>query len=66
MTVYRQQALMLARALATGPQRPRDLAARVPTAAAMLRRNVYGWFERTGHGVYALTPQGHEALMRWP
>lgn len=66
MTAYRQQALVLARALATGPQRPRDLAAAVPAAAAMLRRNVYGWFERTGHGVYALTPQGQEALVRWP
>jgi len=66
MTAYRQQALICARALRDGPRRPRDLAAAVPTAAAMLRRNVYGWFERTAHGVYGLTPAGREALARWP
>ncbi|BDL37700.1 DUF2161 domain-containing phosphodiesterase [Methylorubrum extorquens] len=66
MTAYRQQALLCARALAPGPLRPRDLTSAVPTAAAILRRNVYGWFERTGHGVYALTPAGHEAIGRWP
>ena len=66
MTAYRQQALVCARALADGPKRPRDLKASAPTAAAILRRNVYGWFERTGHGIYGLTPVGHEALTRWP
>ncbi len=66
MTAYRQQALVCARALADGPKRPRDLKASVPTAAAILTRNVYGWFERTGYGVYGLTPIGHEALARWP
>lgn len=66
MTAYRQQALVCARALVAGPRRPRDLAASVPKAAAILHRNVYGWFERTAHGVYALTPAGHDALARWP
>ncbi len=66
MTAYRQQALVCARALAEGALRPRDLAGKVPKAAAILRRNVYGWFERTGHGVYSLTPADREALARWP
>ncbi len=66
MTAYRQQALTCAAALATGPARPRDLRERAPRAATILRDNVYGWFERTGRGVYALTPAGHEALARWP
>ena len=46
--------------------RPRDLKDAAPKAAAILRDNVYGWFERTAHGVYALTPAGREALARWP
>lgn len=66
MTAYRQQALTCAALLATGPQRPRDLKAHAPDAARILQRNVYGWFERTGRGVYALTDAGHEALARWP
>ncbi|WP_062015503.1 DUF2161 domain-containing phosphodiesterase [Aureimonas sp. AU4] len=66
MTAYRQQALLCARALVDGSRRPRDLKATVPTASAILRRNVYGWFERTAHGVYGLTPAGQEALRRWP
>jgi hypothetical protein len=35
-------------------------------AGAILRRNVYGWFERSGHGVYRLTDLGEAALQRWP
>ncbi|WP_182085314.1 DUF2161 family putative PD-(D/E)XK-type phosphodiesterase [Aureimonas sp. ME7] len=66
MTAYRQQALICARAMADGPRRPRDLTLDVPTAPAILRRNVYGWFMRTGHGVYELTAIGREALVRWP
>src|SRR5476649_2841575 len=31
-----------------------------------MRWNVYGWFERTDRGVYALTQAGREALARWP
>lgn len=65
MTAYRQQALLCARALAKGPRRPRDLSGDIPKAQAILRRNVYGWFERTAHGIYGLTPLGFEALGRW-
>lgn len=66
MTAYRQEALACAAAMTAGPVRPRDLASRWPAAAGILRRNVYGWFERVGYGLYGLTPAGHEALERWP
>jgi hypothetical protein len=66
MTAYRQQALDCAALLRAGPGRPRDLRAVAPDAAGILLRNVYGWFERTGRGVYRLTALGEAALQRWP
>lgn len=66
MTAYRQQALICAFALAARPMRPRDLKGAAPDAPKILLRNVYGWFERTDRGVYALTAAGHAALQRWP
>ena len=65
MTAYRQEALLCAARLRDGPLRPRDLRPDAPRATAILRRNVYGWFERVRHGTYALTPAGQEALQRW-
>ena len=64
MTAYRQQALRCARLLEAGPMTPRAMraAADVPSAGAILRDDVYGWFERIAHGTYALTPKGAEAL----
>jgi hypothetical protein len=61
MTAYRQQALALAGALRDGPARPRDLAPTAPEAGSILRRNVYGWFERVERGVYRLTAAGEAA-----
>ncbi len=66
MTAYRQQALACAVALQAGPLRPRDLKTIAPTAANILRGNVYGWFERVDRGLYGLTAAGAEALGRWP
>lgn len=66
MTYYRQQALGVAAALAAGPRRPRDLKPLAPDAAKILLRNVYGWFDRTGRGLYALNETGRAALLRWP
>ncbi len=60
MTAYRQQALGCAAAMASAPQRPRDLKPAFPDAQKILRRNVYGWFERSGRGVYALTEAGRK------
>jgi hypothetical protein len=65
MTAYRQRALSCAAALSQGPRRPRDLREVAPDAAAILLRNVYGWFEREGRGVYRLAPAGAAALLRW-
>jgi len=64
MTAYRQEALRCARLLTHGPMTPRALraAADVPNSASILRRDVYGWFERVDRGIYALTPRGREAL----
>ncbi len=65
MTAYRQRALGCAAAM-TGPShRPRDLKDVAPDAAAILLRNVYGWFERLGRGRYGLTDAGRAALERW-
>jgi hypothetical protein len=66
MTAYRQQALACAAAMAQGPQRVRNLRPLVPDAPKILQHNVYGWFERTERGVYALTDAGRAALQRWP
>lgn len=66
MTAYRQQALLCAASLSDGPARMRDVRAAVPEAGKILYDNVYGWFERVERGVYGLTDQGHQALLRWP
>ena len=65
MTAYRQQALGCAAALLAGPLRPRDLKPAHPDAPGILQRNVYGWFDRVGRGVYALNDAGRAALARW-
>ncbi|MBW9115283.1 hypothetical protein JNB88_16700 [Rhizobium cauense] len=66
MTAYRQRALLCAAALQQGFVRPRDMKALAPDAGKILLGNVYGWFERREKGVYALTPAGEAALLRWP
>lgn len=66
MTAYRQIALDLAQALRDGPRRPRDLVALAPDARVILYRNVYGWFESAGRGVYRLTPLGQGAVSSHP
>jgi hypothetical protein len=65
MTAYRQDALRIAQNLADGPCKAADLAkaAGVARAGDLLRADHYGWFERTGFGIYALTPKGRAALV---
>jgi hypothetical protein len=65
MTAYRQQALDCAAALREGPKKPRELRPVAPDAAAILQRNVYGWFERVERGIYRLSEPGEAALRRW-
>src|SRR5207302_3194367 len=65
VTAYRQDALRLAQALAAaGPLRLAELrvATGIADAAAILQRNVYGWFLRIGRGTYALSEPGQQAL----
>ncbi|MBE2215618.1 MAG: hypothetical protein IAE82_17230 [Opitutaceae bacterium] len=68
VTVYREQALFIAVALhrlgAMAPKRLRELGAG-PKTLSILRSDVYGWFERVGHALYALKPAGVEALIRY-
>ena len=65
MTAYRQRALACAALLLEGPRRPRDLRVAAPDSGAILRRNVYGWFERAERGVYRLTGLGEAAIEHW-
>jgi hypothetical protein len=65
MTAYRQAALRCAASLAAnGPMKVAALrlACDAPNAAAILRDDFYGWFERVERGVYALTPKGRRGL----
>jgi hypothetical protein len=64
MTAYRQEALRCARLLESGPMAIRAMRplADVPHAGAILRDDVYGWFERVERGTYALTPKGIAAV----
>ena len=66
MTAYRQEALACAAKVRAGLQRPRDLKPSIPDAPKILHRNVYGWFNRTGRGVYTLSEVGEAALQKWP
>jgi hypothetical protein len=66
MTAYRQQALACAALLRDGPRSTRDLRPAIPDASKILLHNVYGWFMRTGRGIYELTDAGRAALARWP
>ncbi len=65
MTAYRQSALRIAAVLAAEESgRPAELKRRldVENAAAILQRDVYGWFVRVERGVYALSDAGRAAL----
>ncbi|MBE2278564.1 MAG: hypothetical protein IAE87_19990 [Rhodobacteraceae bacterium] len=64
MTAYRQDALRCLAMLEAGPRRAAQVAAEsgVARAARLMRDDHYGWFERPGRGLYALSPKGTAAL----
>lgn len=65
VTGYRQDAVACARFLAVhGPSKGAVVAkwSEVPVATRIMRDNHYGWFERKGAGVYALTSAGQKGL----
>ncbi len=62
MTAYRQDCILCATSLLTGPQSPRQLKTLVARAPTILRSNVYGWFVRESRGIYGLTELGRAAV----
>lgn len=68
MTAYRQRSLAIARFLEEkGPHKASDIARQVgePQAREIMYRNVYGWFERLGQGIYTLSPRGTGDVRVW-
>lgn len=69
VTAYRESALRCAGVMAArgGPMKVAEIRrlAGVERAGAILLRNVYGWFVRTGRGSYGLSAEGREALRRF-
>ncbi len=62
MTAYRQDAVKCLEHLKiNGHSRPRDVkaATQVDRAAAIMRDNVYGWFQKLQRGIYGLSDFGH-------
>ncbi len=68
VTAYRQRSVAIARHLAEcGPSKASLVAKRLdePKARELLYRDVYGWFDRLGEGVYELSSKGREELAAW-
>jgi hypothetical protein len=68
MTVYRQKALAIAEYLREHSETKAAVIAQSltePKTRAILYDNVYGWFDRLGKGVYALSPRGKTELPQW-
>lgn len=68
MTAYRQRALGIAMyLLEQGPTKAANIATALadPKARDILYRNVYGWFDRLGTGIYSLSPKGQQELPQW-
>ncbi|NQZ70506.1 MAG: hypothetical protein HRT89_20835 [Lentisphaeria bacterium] len=68
MTPYRQKALAIANYLIqNGPEKASKVKDELenPKARDILYRNVYGWFEMQGKGIYKITPRGEEEYAHW-
>mgnify|MGYP000921819785 CR=1 FL=1 len=66
ITAYRQDALRCVGFLrANGPTKASEIARRtaVENARQIMADDHYGWFERVSIGIYALTPQGEQAVL---
>ncbi|BCP52790.1 hypothetical protein K32_14070 [Kaistia sp. 32K] len=66
MTAYRQDCILCATSLLSGPQSPKQLKTLVERAPTILRSNVYGWFVRESRGIYGLTELGRAAVLPQP
>ena len=68
MTSYRQKAIRIACFLSdAGPTKASEVAGKTgeDKARTIMYRNVYGWFDRQGNGVYSLSPCGGRELPMW-
>ncbi len=69
VTAYRENAVQIACCLVEhGAMSPKDLRAlgTGDKTLAILRNNVYSWFERVSHGVYAVTSRGRAEIGQVP
>jgi hypothetical protein len=68
MTAYRQKAIRIAQYLAeNGPTKAAIIAKEIEEedVRSVLYRNVYGWFDRLGEGVYGISPRGMTEHASW-
>jgi hypothetical protein len=68
MTAYRQRALEIARYLhSNGPTKASLVAEALQESKTrdILYRDVYGWFDRKGTGIYELSPRGNREISQW-
>jgi hypothetical protein len=68
LTAYRQKAIQIARYLNDqGPAKAALIAKALEESdvRTLLYRNVYGWFDRLGEGIYGLSPRGKTELSEW-
>ncbi len=68
MTAYRQKALTVARYLIDNGATKASViknALNEPKARDILYRNVYGWFEMNGKGIYSISPRGTDEYSHW-
>lgn len=68
VTAYRQDALRCLKWLSRqGPTKASDVAkqTQVDRARTIMAADHYGWFERHGRGIYAITPKGEAAVKEY-
>jgi hypothetical protein len=68
MTAYRQKAIRIAHYLTeNGPTKASVIAQAIEEKEVrpILYRNVYGWFDRLGEGIYQISPRGTADLTTW-
>jgi hypothetical protein len=68
MTAYRQKAIRIAQYLnENGPTKASVIAHVIEESEvrAIMYRNVYGWFDRLGDGIYGISPRGTTDLSTW-
>lgn len=68
VTAYRQKAITIAAYLQqNGTSKAAEVAKQLaePNSRSILYRNVYGWFDGFGKGMYGLSPRGANEITQW-